>query len=151
MLLMGGAGRVDGCWTPTGHVMDMVRWNMHTSTLYSDYFENDGSHLPSGCCCVVPSFPPGWEYCSNPAITAWQAFEKNTHRYRRRRWVRTRVRDAGAKDRKVSQVLLPWTPNLIDSFLLLIPNWFLRSLQFPGSALSVLRVESLCTAIQCPH
>ena len=40
---------------------------------------------------VVLSFA-GWEYCVDPEMTPWQAFEKNIHRYRRRRWVRTRLR-----------------------------------------------------------
>ena len=100
---MDGRGPLSGSLTPTGHVMKMVRCAWLIFQMCLDYIGNHQFLLAVFSC----PFFPGWEYCAEPDVTPWQAFEKNFHRYRRRRWVRTRLRvmDSAVIERKmVSQV-----------------------------------------------
>ncbi len=39
----------------------------------------------------------GWEYAVEAGIGAWVPYERNIHLSRRRRWVRTRIRDKDSK------------------------------------------------------
>ena len=44
-----------------------------------------------------PLCPVGWEYAVEAGIGSWVPYERNIHLSRRRRWVRTRVRDKDSK------------------------------------------------------